>query len=51
MWAFLFKRLVHLISLLLGGSLLTFRLITLFPGGYHPALSPHPPNPPRVRRE
>jgi peptide/nickel transport system permease protein len=42
MWPFLFKRLLHLIPLLLGVSLLTFLLMTLSPGDYYTALSQNP---------
>ena len=42
MWPFLFKRLLHLIPLLLGVSLLTFLLMALSPGDYYTALSQNP---------
>jgi peptide/nickel transport system permease protein len=42
MWSFLFKRLLHMIPLLLGVSLLTFLLMALAPGDYFTALSQNP---------
>jgi peptide/nickel transport system permease protein len=42
MWRFVFKRLLHMIPLLLGVSLLTFLLMSLAPGNYFTALSQNP---------
>jgi peptide/nickel transport system permease protein len=42
MWRFIFKRLLHMIPLLLGVSLLTFLLMSLAPGNYFTALSQNP---------
>jgi len=42
MWSFLFKRLLHMIPLLLGVSLLTFLLMSLAPGDYFTTLSQNP---------
>jgi peptide/nickel transport system permease protein len=42
MWSFVLKRLLHLIPLLLGVSLLTFLLMALAPGNYFTALSQNP---------
>ena len=42
MWQFIFKRLLHMIPLLLGVSLLTFLLMSLAPGDYFTALSQNP---------
>ena len=42
MWSFLFKRLLHMIPLLLGVSLLTFLLMAMAPGDYFTALSQNP---------
>ena len=42
MWSYLFKRLLHMIPLLLGVSLLTFLLMSLAPGDYFTALSQNP---------
>ena len=42
MWSFLFKRLLHMIPLLLGVSLLTFLLMALAPGDYFTTLSQNP---------
>src|SRR6266850_5376116 len=42
MWAFIAKRLFHLIPILLGVSLLTFLLMSLTPGDYYTVLSQNP---------
>ena len=42
MWQFIFKRLLHMIPLLLGVSLLTFLLVSLSPGNYFTTLSQNP---------
>ena len=42
MWQFILKRLLHMIPLLLGVSLLTFLLMSLTPGGYLQSLSQNP---------
>jgi peptide/nickel transport system permease protein len=42
MWSHLFKRLLHMVPLLLGVSLLTFLLMALSPGDYFTALSQNP---------
>ncbi|GDY21814.1 peptide ABC transporter permease [Verrucomicrobiota bacterium] len=42
MWQYLLKRLVHLIPLLIGVSLLTFLLMSLTPGDYYTTLSQNP---------
>ena len=42
MWSFVLKRLLHMIPLLLGVSLLTFLLMSLAPGDYFTALSQNP---------
>lgn len=42
MWQYLLKRLLHLIPLLLGVSLLTFLLMSLTPGDYYTTLSQNP---------
>src|SRR3984957_6680571 len=42
MFSFIFKRLLHLIPILLGVSLLTFLLMSLTPGDYYTALSQNP---------
>ncbi|MGD0745558.1 MAG: ABC transporter permease [Verrucomicrobiota bacterium] len=42
MWSFVFKRLLHMIPILLGVSLLTFLLMALSPGNYFTALSQNP---------
>ena len=42
MWSFILKRLLHMIPLLLGVSLLTFLLMSLAPGDYFTALSQNP---------
>jgi peptide/nickel transport system permease protein len=42
MWPFIFKRLLHMIPLLLGVSLLTFLLMALAPGDYFTTLSQNP---------
>jgi len=42
MWQFIFKRLLHMIPLLIGVSLLTFLLMSLAPGNYFTALSQNP---------
>ncbi len=42
MWSFLFKRLLHMIPILLGVSLLTFLLMAMSPGNYFTALSQNP---------
>jgi peptide/nickel transport system permease protein len=42
MWQFIFKRLLHMIPLLLGVSLLTFLLMSLAPGNYFTALQQNP---------
>jgi peptide/nickel transport system permease protein len=42
MWSFLFKRLLHMIPLLLGVSLLTFLLMAMAPGDYFTTLSQNP---------
>jgi peptide/nickel transport system permease protein len=42
MWQYLIKRLVHLIPLLIGVSLLTFLLMSLTPGDYYTTLSQNP---------
>ena len=42
MWLFLLKRLLHMIPLLLGVSLLTFLLMAMAPGDYFTALSQNP---------
>jgi peptide/nickel transport system permease protein len=42
MWSYLFKRLLHMIPLLLGVSLLTFLLMAMAPGDYFTTLSQNP---------
>src|SRR5271154_6033318 len=42
MWRFIFKRLLHMIPLLIGVSLLTFLLMSLAPGDYFTALQQNP---------
>ncbi|HVU07324.1 MAG TPA: ABC transporter permease [Verrucomicrobiae bacterium] len=42
MWQFILKRLLHMIPLLLGVSLLTFLLMALSPGNYFTALQQNP---------
>ncbi len=42
MWSYVFKRLLHMIPLLLGVSLLTFLLMSLAPGDFFTALSQNP---------
>jgi len=42
MWQFIFKRLLHMIPLLLGVSLLTFLLMSLAPGDFYTALLQNP---------
>ena len=42
MWQYLLKRLLHLLPLLLGVSLLTFLLMSLTPGDYYTTLSQNP---------
>src|SRR5580704_2807455 len=42
MFSFIIKRLVHLIPILLGVSLLTFLLMSLTPGDYYTQLSQNP---------
>src|SRR6516225_5403977 len=42
MWLFVCKRLLHMIPLLFGVSLLTFLLMSLAPGDYYTALSQNP---------
>ena len=42
MWSFVLKRLLHMIPLLLGVSLLTFLLMSLAPGNYFTALLQNP---------
>src|SRR5579872_5661692 len=42
MLSYIIKRLVHLIPILLGVSLLTFLLMSLTPGDYYTALSQNP---------
>jgi peptide/nickel transport system permease protein len=42
MWSFVLKRLLHMIPLLLGVSLLTFLLMALSPGNYFTALQQNP---------
>jgi len=42
MWRFILKRLLHMIPLLLGVSLLTFLLMSLSPGNYFTALQQNP---------
>jgi peptide/nickel transport system permease protein len=42
MWSYLFKRLLHMIPILLGVSLLTFLLMALSPGNYFTALQQNP---------
>lgn len=42
MWSYILKRLLHMIPLLLGVSLLTFLLMALSPGDYFTALSQNP---------
>ena len=42
MWSFIFKRVLHLIPLLLGVSLLTFLLMSMAPGDYYTSLSQNP---------
>lgn len=42
MWRFLIKRVLHMIPLLLGVSLLTFLLMSLTPGGYFTSLLQNP---------
>ena len=42
MWSYLFKRLLHMIPLLVGVSLLTFLLMSLAPGNFYTALSQNP---------
>jgi peptide/nickel transport system permease protein len=42
MWTYLARRILHLIPVLLGVSLLTFLLMSLSPGTYLDALSQHP---------
>ena len=42
MFSFIIKRLLHLIPILLGVSLLTFLLMSLTPGDYYTQLSQNP---------
>ena len=42
MWSYVFKRLMHMIPLLLGVSLLTFLLMSLAPGDYYTSLLQNP---------
>ena len=42
MWSYVFKRLLHMIPLLLGVSLLSFLLMSLAPGDFFTALSQNP---------
>ena len=42
MWSFVLKRLLHMIPLLLGVSLLTFLLMSLAPGDFYTSLSQNP---------
>ena len=42
MWSYLFKRLLHMVPILLGVSLLTFLLMALSPGNYFTALQQNP---------
>ncbi len=42
MWQYILKRLLHMIPLLLGVSLLTFLLMALSPGNYFTALQQNP---------
>src|SRR6185312_799471 len=42
MWRFVLKRLLHMIPILLGVSLLTFLLMRLAPGDYFTAMSQNP---------
>ncbi len=42
MWSYVFKRLLHMIPLLLGVSLLTFLLMSLAPGDYYTSLLQNP---------
>lgn len=42
MWRFIFKRLLHMIPLLIGVSLLTFLLMSLAPGNFYTALQQNP---------
>src|SRR6202021_2635494 len=42
MWQYIFKRLLHMIPLLLGVSFLTFLLMSLAPGDYYTTLSQNP---------
>lgn len=42
MWRFILKRLLHMIPLLLGVSLLTFLLMSLSPGNYYSSLAQNP---------
>src|SRR6201996_1611558 len=42
MWSYIIKRLLHLIPILLGVSLLTFLLMSLTPGDYYTQLSQNP---------
>ena len=42
MWQFVLKRLLHLIPILLGVSLLTFLLMSMTPGDYYTALENNP---------
>jgi peptide/nickel transport system permease protein len=42
MWRFIFKRLLHMIPLLIGVSLLTFLLMALAPGDYFTSLQQNP---------
>ena len=42
MWQFILKRILHMIPLLLGVSLLTFLLMALSPGNYFSALLQNP---------
>ncbi len=42
MWSYVFKRLLHMIPLLVGVSLLTFLLMSLAPGDYFSTLSQNP---------
>lgn len=42
MWSFIIKRLLHLIPILLGVSLLTFLLMALTPGDYYTQLAQNP---------
>lgn len=48
MWRFVLKRLLHMIPLLLGVSLLTFLLMSLSPGNYFTALQQNPQVPPET---